>query len=49
MRPPRHPLNLCSLSKQIEFFTDQCNLIGLGTKTPAEIVARKILTGGMKL
>ena len=37
-----------SMGQQLEYFTDQCKLIGLGTQTPAETLARMILSGGMK-
>ena len=37
-----------SLIQQMEFFIDQCKFLGLGTSTPAEVMARMILTGGIK-
>ena len=37
-----------SLAQQMEYFVDQCKFLGLGTSTPAEVLARMILTGGIK-
>ena len=37
-----------SVGHQLEYFIDNCKLIGLGTNTPAEVLARMILTGGVK-